>query len=229
MLGTLAERKTDCCTPRRPQHSAHLALIVVLIAGIALSWTASAHAIAPTPETASGLPDDRAYELVSPPKEGELYLPAWPQNGFGDSKTGLSKIYSGSRLPFESAVGGNAVAWVGEPATTGGTGETGTGLGNQWLSIRTPSGWRSSDITPVGSEGAAFPSFSEDLGTAFGTSNEGPPLTVGVPTGCEALYSRDSASGTIAPLLVPEGECGHPLFAGSDAQRARSDRRTSEP
>ncbi len=192
-----------------------LAALLAMLGALAATGTSALAAGAAVPlaelggESNSALPDQRAYELVSPPSEGEPYLPPTP-NSTGAGATGFT-----ASLPFRVAASGDAVAWVGEPALSVGTGETGSGEGNEWLSTRSPEGWKSSDITPTGSREAAFMSFSSDLGTAIVKSFSYSPLTSEVPMGCSALYSRASESGTLSVLFSSAGQCGSPLFAGS--------------
>lgn len=166
----------------------------------------------------TALPDERAYELVSPPNEGELYLPPTPL-GQSYSATGFR-----AALPYRVAADGNAAAWVGEPATSVGTGETGPGEGNEWLSTRTPSGWQSSDVTPTDSAGVVFQGFSDDLSNAFVEGNGETALSGEVAASCTALYSRVSQTGVFAALFahgIGSGGCGRPLFAGASEGEAQ--------
>jgi hypothetical protein len=162
--------------------------------------------------SASALPDGRAYELVSPPSEGEAYLPPEPES-VSTTVTGFKS--SG----FRAAADGNAVTWVGEPAATIGTGETGPGEGNQWLSTRTANGWQSNDITPTDSVETAFQAFSSNLTTAMLEGSSNSSLTSQVPKGCAALYSRGDETGNLTALFVA-GHCGAPLFAGATADES---------
>lgn len=163
----------------------------------------------PSTTSSSALPDERVNELVSPPDEGEPYKPPDP---IGEAR--LAPAFMGF-LPFRVAANGDAVAWVGEPASSVGNGEIGPGLGNDWLSARTPAGWRSSDTTPTDSAETIFQAFSPNLTSAIVEGGgSGPPLASQVPQGCDALYSRDSESGAFSALFTAEN-CGKPLFAGA--------------
>ncbi|HEV3070756.1 MAG TPA: hypothetical protein VGY76_04945 [Solirubrobacteraceae bacterium] len=202
------------------------ALVVMLGALAALSTPAPAAGGATSNAASAGeaastaLPDQRAYELVSPPGEGEPYVPAAAQYGLYG---GVTNSFP-ANLPFRAAADGDAVAWVGEPTTSSssGAGVTGAGLGDQWLSARTPDeGWKSSDITPIGTAAfalAQFQDFSGDLKNAVVWSDY--PLTGEVSTGCWALYSRASEGGAFGALFSTQN-CGSPLFAGASVDRSQ--------
>lgn len=161
-----------------------------------------------TANGSSALPDQRVYELVSPSDEGEPYLPPDPEDS-GVTAPGFKAF-----LPFRVAANGDAVAWVGEPAASVGNGETGPGLGNDWLSTRTPTGWSSDDISLAGNDEAAYQAFSTNLTSAV---VEGPmSLTGQVQNECgtSVLYSRSAETGAFGALFSPNN-CGKPLFAGA--------------
>jgi hypothetical protein len=163
--------------------------------------------------SASVLPDDRAYELVSPVgNPGEVYMPQGPSQPEEDAFT---------QLPFRTSPDGNAVVYVGDPAATGGSGSIGKGLGDEFFASRGTAGWSATDIQPAGvnSQGENYKGFSEDL--SFGVVKAGPSLASDVVKGCEALYSRATSGGGFDPLFTqpgPEGvECGEPVYAGASA------------
>jgi hypothetical protein len=178
-----------------------LALIFTLfvLAGLGLTTAAKA-----------ALPDGRAYELVSTSGNfGEPYSPSIASNV---SRTKVLR----SAHPFQASEDGEAITYVGEPGPTGGSGEQGIDQGDQWLAMRTGSGWQTSDITPAASN--PFEAFLPDLSTGILNGNGSPPLTPDVRPGCSSLYSRSNESATYRALFAPalEGEeCGHPLYAGS--------------
>jgi hypothetical protein len=160
----------------------------------------------------SGLPDGRVYELVSTSGNlGELYAPEAPEVAIADIAT---------ERPFQAAVDGHAVAYVGEPAASGGNGGTGAGEGNEWLATRTSTGWTTSVITPQSESETSYLTFSRDLSTGILETSVQPPLTPDAPANCEALYSRASGSGTYRALFTTTntpGNCGGPGFAGASA------------
>ena len=115
------------------------------------------------------------------------------------------------------------MTYLGEPASSGGNGNTGGGLGNQWLARRASSGWVTGVISP-GTDEAEFLAFSADLSVGFVQSGGQPSLAPGAPAGCRELYSRATGSGAYAALLTSTqtpGECGGPLYAGATEDRAR--------
>jgi hypothetical protein len=169
---------------------------------------------------ASTLPDGRVDELVSTSGNyGEPYEPTAP--GYG--------VASHSERLFQAAFNGDGVAYVGEPAASGGNGNEGNGEGNEWLASRTSEGWKTSVISPSPTSGAGETSepvyqwFSSDLSSGIVEDQAEPPLAPGVPAGCNALYARDNGSEGYTALLTSTrtpGKCGYPLFAGaSEDQR----------
>jgi hypothetical protein len=171
----------------------------------------------------AGLPDGRAYELVS--TSGNFGEPYQPNSPLSFERVGVES----SSLPFAAAEDGNSVGYIGEPPATGGSGETGPGEGNQWLASRTETGWTTTAITPVlhHSEFPAYQTFSGDLSVGIFMGGE-QPLAPGVPAGCRMLYARD-ANGAYRALFstleLPEevtfNLCGHPLFAGASEHESR--------
>jgi hypothetical protein len=169
-----------------------------------------------TPEPDPGLPDHRAYELVSPASEpGEVYLPM---------------VIVNSEVPHtddfaRAAVSGEAVTYPADPAATGGTGAAGLGFGNQFIARRGPSGWTASDFSPrlpvVGSEQVPFEAFSGDLASAVYHEGEGlsPEAGTSAPAECgEDLYDYDQGSAVFTPLFtstLTPGQCGEPRFVGA--------------
>jgi hypothetical protein len=181
-------------------------------AGVVGKEAKFATAPAGAPTSGSGLPDGRVYELVSTSGNvGEVYVPFTSAVGGADIST---------QQPFQAAAGGDAVAYMGEPAATGGSGATGSGEGNQWLATRTSSGWVTTDVTPESETGTAYLAFSPDLSTGFLETSVQPPLASDAPPNCQVLYSRTNGSGAYSSLFtatqVP-GSCGHPDFAGASA------------
>ena len=106
------------------------------------------------------------------------------------------------------------MTYVGD-ASTGGEGEIGKGLGDQYLARRGPGGgWVQSVIQPDSHRETHFQGFSGDLAIGVLTSGNGGeprvgPLTVGAPAGGYAvLYTRDDfAQGGL------EEELFQPLFS----------------
>jgi hypothetical protein len=205
-------------------HGLVVAILLFAITSLAVATAfllASAPALAaapPTPQPA-GLPDGRVVELVS--TSGNVGEPYQPASSLSGETIGVEE----SEHPFQAAEDGEAVTYVGEPAATGGTGETGPGGGNQWLATRAAEGWKTQVITPTlrSVEEPAYQAFAADLSNGiFGGGEE--PLTPDVAVGCRSLYSRATTSGAYRALFtasgVPPGGgpfniCGKPLLAGA--------------
>jgi DNA-binding beta-propeller fold protein YncE len=94
----------------------------------------------------SELPDHRAYELVSPPEDTEVYV---PEEWLG---TNPGEITGGQEGGYRAAASGDAIAYLAEsPASgVGGIGVTGNGTGNQYLATRGTDGWDASDVSITG-------------------------------------------------------------------------------
>lgn len=191
-----------------------LALLGVATAAQAASATASCPNSAFHGFSAS-LPDCRGFELVSSPDEGEPYI--------GATAGGTGLLHFGAyptSLAIRAAAGGQALAFVGEPSSTSGDGvEDHPSVGNSWLATRSAAGWTAADITPNENNFSPFQSFSANDETGFYVeTGRKRPMASTVEDGCNALYTRSSASGAFTPLFtsgVEPGNCGRPLFAGA--------------
>jgi hypothetical protein len=189
----------------------------------------------------TGLPDCRAYELVSSPEAvGEAYV---PEAGGGG---GAQRTVEKSQLARRAATDGGGVVYVAEPPAQGGNGNVGNGLGDQYLATRGAAGWSSGVITPANTypaNDAGYVAFSGDLSQSIlydagaDPLGEVPPLAAGAPD-CQMLYARTGTASEAGfqPLFTETGEhltspiddCGEPLYAGansgSEAVPAASDR-----
>ena len=98
-------------------------------------------------------------------RPGTRSQPYFPEGPISSSEVALET----SAHPFEAAEDGEAISYVGEPPSTGGSGETGPGLGDQWLALRTAEGWKTQGITPAlgNPEYPAYQAFSPDLSNAI--------------------------------------------------------------
>jgi hypothetical protein len=180
--------------------------------------------------SASFLPDDREYELVSPsPGDQEVYVPLTPvENELGHA----SDVYS--NYPYQASSDGAAVAFVDEATRSGsGTGHHVQGLGDQWLATRDTAtgGWSAADIAqPLTSEETQYVAFSSNLSVGFVKSSVADQLAAGVPAKCRDIYARtlNPSVEVNRPLYtsnLTEQFCGapaEPVFAGAsiDATRA---------
>jgi hypothetical protein len=148
-----------------------------------------------------GLPDGRAYELVSPVNDG-------------DATALLGK-------PTRAAADGNAVAYLGTAPPTGGNGEVHLKTGvrpegaNVYLAQRSATGgWAAADIQPnadisLGNQAlSSFVSFSGDL--SIGIMSSEVALVEDAPNGegHEGLYARDDESGSYQLLGESEKYAG---------------------
>jgi hypothetical protein len=180
------------------------------------------------PSEDTGLPDRRAYELVSPAqKHGGQVIPADPVvSSCGYCKPGRNL---GAFFPRESSPDGDAVAYEGTPfaETGGGTVE------NEYISRRGEDGeWQTSNPTPEllkGNGGNGYQSVSTGLDRAV-ISQASPALNPEVPSECTDLYAQVTGEpSSLVPLLrsqPPNRPCtgfGHfeIRFAGAseDGQR----------
>lgn len=164
------------------------------------------------PVVASGLPDGRFYELVSPAEPGNItvYQP------FADGETAENTFFSSYRA-VRAAADGGALAYIAAPSPEGGNGSFGIGEGDQYVATRSVAGgWSSREIQPLtGEKEAEFEAFSSDL--SVGILESYSVLAAGAPGGgFDTLYARDLNDGgyeslfsTIPPHRSPgAGESG---------------------
>jgi hypothetical protein len=142
--------------------------------------------ITPVPHP-PGLPDDRAYEMVSPAEKN---------NG----EAGGARLTAG---PNQAAPDGEAMAWTAFSAFQNPLSASG---GTQYLSRRTSAGWVTENTSPPDREGYLEPpviGFSEDLGRQYMAVRE-PRLLANAAAGFLNLYRRDGVTGEVD--LISEGE-----------------------
>ena len=92
-----------------------------------------------------GLPDDRAFEMVTPPEneDANVYVP------FAEEAS-VSEGIATSKL-FQVAADGSAVAYESDATSGGGNGEAGRGIGSQFLAKHLANGgWITKSIQPAG-------------------------------------------------------------------------------
>lgn len=134
------------------------------------------------PLDSQGLPDGRVYEMVTPANDlnANVYV---PRASSKEPDQGVQTTFL-----FQPAKNGSAVAYIADP-TTPGFGQSGRGLGNQYLATRLPAGgWRQFVEQPAGRKASIYQAFSENLSTGIlnsGNPNEPsvPPLTTEAPSG----------------------------------------------
>jgi DNA-binding beta-propeller fold protein YncE len=149
------------------------------------------------PITVPGLPDGRAYELVSPVQkhDGEL-LPLEPDNGSCSPacEPGLNRGVE----PNQAAIDGESVVYEATPFSAG----AGSPHENEYLATRTATGWQTTQLTPETprASGEGFRQFSPDLSHAIFAGRSGLPLASEAVPG--DLYLRDSGASSLQPLIT---------------------------
>jgi hypothetical protein len=175
--------------------------------------------------TTPGLPDKRAYELVSPAEkhDGEVF-PADPEVGSCLECKPPSGADPGPRYTMLSAPDGDAVVYEGYPFST----TEGAPIYNEYLSTRSESGWQTTALSPklasAGGEGylAFGAGLSEDL-----LEQGSPTLNPLAPAGYKDYYSQStSAPDTFTPLLTAapphrSAEAFHLEYDGHSADFSR--------
>jgi len=173
-----------------------------------------------------GLPDGRAYELVSPAEKNsaEVGVPG-RAGGLGNERFVV--------LTQAAATNGQSVTYT--SWTSFGDAE-GAPSASQYLSRRTGTGWSTENISPFGFEqnplNPPFRGFSPDLSYA-GLAVSEPALAPGALRGFENLYRRDNVTrnlealtGEPAPAFTPVNLTGLEYFcssyAGSSSDGSRS-------
>lgn len=134
----------------------------LLVSGPAGEFPSAEASFATFPPTAEGLPDSRAYELVSPAvKKGEV-IPPEPSGNIGSSCVGCLPGLNGTLAPMQSTADGDGVAYEGQPFAEG----LASGP-NSYIGRRGAGGWGIEMISkPQFREevdGQGFQGFSEDL------------------------------------------------------------------
>ncbi|MGB7685692.1 MAG: hypothetical protein WBL45_07895, partial [Solirubrobacterales bacterium] len=167
-----------------------------------------------------GLPDGRAYEMVSPPvKVGEV-IPPEPLGQLGGSCDDCLPGGNDLTMPMQSLADGSAVLYLGQPFTSG----LASGP-NEYLAPRSSSGWGIQSLSSPTTIGQ-FVGFSEDLSHGI-LAQANPPLSPEAPTrGGNAfpnLYLQEG--GAFEPLIMsepPNREPGNFLasFGGANAGTA---------
>ncbi len=193
--------------------------------------TGKATAFATYPTATLGPPDGRSYELVSPAqKSGGEVFPADPRlSSCVDCKP--PGIVLSGRFPMQSAPGGEAVVYEGQPFSP----TEGAAFLNEYVSRRTASGWQTTALSPA-QQNKEPPqgtlAFDSGLGDGL-IYQVTPSLAPAAPAGYANLYLQGNESpAALSPLLTkamfPEGhppgrtEAGFTLqYAGHSADFGR--------
>ncbi|HXP99156.1 MAG TPA: fibronectin type III domain-containing protein [Solirubrobacteraceae bacterium] len=151
-----------------------------------------------------GLPDDRAFEMVTPPdnEDADVYVP-FAEGKISDSE-GIQSFYS-----FQVATDGSAVAYIGDATSGGGNGEAGRGIGSQFLAKHlASSGWMTNSVQPAGVFDTKYLGFSSNLSVGVLSSGtfaepKDSPLSGEAPgDGYSVLYARTTNESTYRPLFT---------------------------
>jgi hypothetical protein len=155
----------------------------------------------------TGLPDGRGYEMVSPVSnaDGDVYFPGTGE--FSGINEGQDVEETG--LPTRASADGNAVQYASSPLATGGNGQIGVGLGNEFVATRNPGGgWTPVDLTTNGLDNLSHEAVSYEAMFANEFSNSG-TSTVSADSHNLTKNKRslfDSVGGRLVPVSVlPDG------------------------
>ncbi len=176
------------------------------------------------PAEAPGLPDNRAWELVSPVQKnaGEVF-PLQPGIGSFEScrddkcKRRQKPGFAGAKFPKQSAPGGDAVAYEGLPFSA----TEGAARFNEYISKRTASGWQTTILAPALLSGSTGKYTAFDAELNKGIIHQGKPSLTPEASGEFAnLYTQPTANpASLTPLLglePPNGATGFQIeYAGA--------------
>ncbi len=162
----------------------------------------------------SGLPDDRIYEMVSPPEDNnaDIYVPESSEEGGGSGNHLAEEGVTITQHPFQVSPEGNAVVYVGDPSF-GGNGDIGELGGNNYLATRTAEGWKASSIMPP-VKYVEYRGFSSNLSVGVfdaGGSFDKTPLSEEAPgDGYNVIYRH---------TLSDDNDSYQPLFTKTPRNR----------
>ncbi len=188
--------------------------------------TAEGKGILNTLPTSVGLlPDNRAWELVSPPEKGGAGIePIGGVTANGGPTGGI----------MQAAEDGNSVTYVANAPVVAEPEGSRSPEGTQVLSTRGPEGWSTQDIVTPHKNAEGYPSgqpqayraFSTDLARAglqaFGLGKlQEPPFMAGVEKEQRGLYVRNNSTCKATPstcyqaLVTPENDTQNKEFGGA--------------
>jgi hypothetical protein len=167
------------------------------------------------PLQAPDLPDERAYELVSPVKKngGEVFPanPSVSSCGAVECKPGNFGIV---RMPLQSAPDGDSVVYEGFPFSFA----EGAPIVNEYLSRRTASGWQTTNPTPPlypgRSERTGYQAFDAALSASLFYEDGGAVLSPQAPPGYPDLYRQPTGDPTASIPLLSEPPPNRPEETG---------------
>jgi hypothetical protein len=172
-------------------------------------------------EKVPGLPDGRAYEMVSPPQKAGEVIPPEPTGALSGSCSDCLPGGNVPSMPMQSSPGGESVLYLGQPF--------GGGLAsgpNEYLAPRSPGQWGTQSLSSPTTTGR-FVAFSADLSRSV-LAQANPPLSPQAPTrGGEDVFSNLylRESGSLEPLITSEPPNRDPgdfrvSFSGANAGTA---------
>jgi hypothetical protein len=149
------------------------------------------------------LPDNRAYEMVTPAqKAGEPYVPEPDQRGgLGGSCFHCTPGWEKPRMPMQASPDGDAVAYEGDPFEAGLAGGA-----NEYRARRGPGGWQTAGLsTPLfrDAPGEGFRALSANLTKAVVVQTHG-SLTPEAPEGFANLYLQEEGKAGLTTLIEAE-------------------------
>ncbi len=153
------------------------------------------------PSYAAGLPDGRAYELVSPiNKNGGEAFPADPRLGSCQENETCKPPGSAIKdvFPMQSAPDGNAVAYMGFAFSP-----TEGAVFDSYISHRTATGWQTTTMSPTlqSTNSGGTLAYDEQLDQGL-ISQGSPQLSPNAPVGYPNFYLQNAADPTILePIL----------------------------
>jgi hypothetical protein len=150
------------------------------------------------PAEAAGLPDNRAYELVSPTLKngGEVFPLDSERASCGiECKPGVAA----PPFPRQSTVDGDAVVYEGQPFSL----TEGANVYDQYIAKRTASGWQTTVLPPklMGSNQQGYKAFNASLtqGILYQLT---PSLTPAAPSEFANLYTQPTATpSSLTPMV----------------------------
>ncbi len=206
-----------------------LAACALLTAPVALGDEACSNAAFRT-GASSGLPDCRAYELVTPPDKDA-----------GEPRAIVPGSYQPTTLPgiegMQASISGDRLAWSSEYPLPGSP-----SIGLQYLSSRGPNGWTSENVIPPQSVEngtncpaiVAMAAYSSDLsrgvladgygqpgsfkGEALSCGHDEPRLVPGEPEGFQNLFLRNNDASSYQLVNVTPSGAPAPRPAPGDPQ-----------
>jgi hypothetical protein len=154
------------------------------------------------PTESSGLPDGRAYELVSPiQKDGGEAFPLFPDRASCGDECKPGKL--GDRFPMASSPDGEAVVYEGFPFSY----TEGAAIFNEYLSKRTSSGWQTTILSPLlqsNGENQGYRAFDDQL-TKGVLYQRSPSLSPEASSEVANLYTQSTSDvSNLSPLLHSE-------------------------